>query len=433
MKFHLISLGCPKNTVDSEKLIGNLVSRGLVFSQNIADSELLLINTCGFIKDAKEESLGKIMEVLQLKKDNPKLKVIAFGCLIKRYFDTIKAEIPEIDHVFTFFTGSELDDFIKKPKKAKEVDSQEICGSSIRHLTPPHFGFLKIAEGCDNRCAYCAIPNIRGPFKSHPINKLLLETQNLVDSGAREIILIAQDTTNYGRDIAQKSLLPDLIKEISTFSAIKWIRLQYLHPKRLSPSVIDELFSIPKVLPYFDIPIQHVSDRLLTLMNRGVTKTHLSKLISHIRKNFSEGIIRTTIIIGFPGETRSDFDELISFIERRPFDRLGAFPYSSEEGTTAAKIHPKVPRNIKKERLDELMTLQGLIASERNQKLVGKTFELIVDSVEKDIIHGRTYGDSPEIDLGTSLPNDKQSKPGDFIKVKITAADSYDLTAEKVE
>ncbi|MBF0406831.1 MAG: 30S ribosomal protein S12 methylthiotransferase RimO [Candidatus Riflebacteria bacterium] len=427
MKFHLISLGCPKNTVDSEKLIADLISKGYSYSQEINKSDFVLINTCGFIRDAKEESLEKIMKVVELKKDNPEMKVIVFGCLIKRYFDTIQTEIPEIDHIFTFFTGSELDTILK-PQKQKHS-----CSPKRRYLTLPHVGFLKIAEGCDNRCAYCAIPDIRGPFKSFSIDNLIKEAQELADTGARELIVVAQDTTNYGRDNNAKYLLPELLKEISTISRIKWIRLQYLHPKRLTPAIIDELFSIPKVLQYFDIPFQHVSERILTLMNRGVTKKQLTQIVSHIRKNYPAGTLRTTLIVGFPGETRADFEELINYIERKPFDRLGAFPYSPEEGTPAYKISPKVPNPTRKNRLDELMTLQGLIANEINQKMVGKKYEVIVDRIENDQVFGRTHGDSPEIDLETSFPHDGELLPGDFCTVRITKADSYDLYAEKEE
>ena len=442
MKFHLISLGCPKNTADSEQFVSRLISRGWVWAPDPLGSDILLLNTCGFIKEAKEESLGKIMELLFLKKKRPNLRVVAFGCLLKRYYGEIKNDIPELDFVFDFATEENLLELEKRfsykpsniviqPRVQSVKCSSE--GELGRFFTPRHYGFLKIAEGCDNRCAYCAIPDIRGAFRSRPVEDLVLESEKMAISGVREIIVVAQDTTNFGNDIEGRCLLPELVKEVGKIKGIKWIRLQYLHPKRLKPDLIENVFSAPKVLPYFDIPIQHASTKMLKLMNRGVTKEEITQLLKIIRKQFPESVIRSTFIVGFPGEKEEDFEELTDFIEENRIDRLGAFPYSKEEKTPAASMKGNVPKNEKIRRLDELMTLQQMLIIERNHSLVGKEFTVVVDRVEGKKAFGRTFGDAPEVDNLIGLDYDKTFKPGDFISARILKAEAYDLLAERIK
>lgn len=431
MKFHLISLGCSKNTADSEAIANRFFLRGWQWVDIPEDADLLLINTCGFIRDAKEESINTIIKALGCKSKNPKLKVTAFGCLVKRYHKELYRDIPELDYLFEFLSDDNID-FLTQLSNSKKTTPTEIDYSkSWRFFTPPHIGILKIAEGCSNLCTYCAIPGIRGPFFSRNFGEIIEDAIRLADSGATELSIVAQDTTRFGTDEGNKCQLPELIKELSGIEKIKWLRLHYMHPKGLSEALIDKVFSIAKVLPYFDIPFQHFSDRMLRLMNRKTSPQHIIKLIRHIRKNFRASAIRTTFIVGFPGENEEDFQQLIDFIERFPLDRVGAFAYSTEEGTAAAGIVPKVPAAVKQARLDQLMTLQQLLIEERNRRLVGKKVDLIVDRLDEDgNAFCRTVWDAYEVDNTTVLENiGKKVQPGQIVKAKIWFADAYDFKA----
>jgi ribosomal protein S12 methylthiotransferase len=301
---------------------------------------------------------------------------------------------------------------------------------SWRFFTPPHIGILKIAEGCSNRCSYCAIPGIRGPFNSRHHDDIVADARRLAASGAKEISIVAQDITRYGTDREGRCSLPALVKELSAVEGVEWLRLHYMHPRGLTTRLIDELYSVPKVLPYFDIPFQHISQRLLETMNRHTSPEHLIKLITHIRRQFPESTIRTTFIVGFPGEQKRDFDKLINFIEEYPLDRVGAFAYSEEEGTKAEKLRPQVRPSTRQARLDQLMTLQQLIAGEQNQKLINRAVKVIVDEVLPDRVLARTAGDAYEVDNTTTIIGRPAVKAGDIIEVRITGADSYDFTAE---
>jgi ribosomal protein S12 methylthiotransferase len=430
MKFSLVSLGCNKNTADSEKLAKRLIGHHLVWTNTLADADLVLLNTCGFIKDAKMESLGRMMELIRMKKTNPALKVGAFGCLIKRYHQEIVEKFPELDFLFDFAGPKEIAALVRDLKLPRSLRSNVGGPSPRRLLTPSHYGYLKISEGCDNRCAYCAIPDIRGRFQSFPRAHLVAEARKMAEDGVRELIVVAQDTTNYGRDIPGNGDLLRLVEEIASLRVFPWIRLQYLHPRRLSEEFLEELFRLPTVLPYFDIPFQHVSDHILEKMNRGVTGEYLRHLVSFIRKRFPRAIIRSTFIVGFPGETVDDFEELTDFLDEYPLDRVGAFSYSTEEGTPAEKFRPKVPIREKSRRLDELMTLQQVICLERNRKLLGKTIEVIIDEVFPDHANGRSVGDAPEVDNHFLIRYDKPLCPGQIVRVKITQTDAYDFEAE---
>jgi len=429
MKFHLISLGCTKNTADSELIANHFAAADWSWTEKPELADLILINTCGFIKDAKEESLSTIMENLRIKDSRPGIQVCVFGCLVKRYRAEMLSEIPEIDYLFEFLSEDQLKMLVSLNSNSRLTPDYS---QSWRFFTPAHIGILKIAEGCSNRCSYCAIPGIRGPFHSRPQNDIIEDARKLAASGAKEISVVAQDITRYGTDIKGRCALPELIKELSVIAGIEWLRLHYMHPRGLTPQLIDELYEIPKVLPYFDIPLQHISKRLLEAMNRHTSPEHLIKLIDHIRRHFPDGTIRTTFIVGFPGEQKRDFDRLIDFIEEHPLDRVGAFAYSEEEGTAAEKLRPQVRLSTRQARLDQLMTLQQLIVGEQNQKLINRVVKVIVDEVLPDRVLARTAGDAYEVDNTTTIAGKHDVKPGDIIKVRITGADSYDFTAEMV-
>lgn len=427
MKFHLISLGCSKNTADSEKIANSFVAAGWLWSKEPEQSDLLMINTCGFINDAKEESLRVIMQALSYKQNNPEMKTAVFGCLVRRYHNDISAQIPEIDFLFEFLSEDELKQLTSLGRHRRVTPDYS---QSWRFFTPAHTGILKIAEGCSNRCTYCAIPGIRGPFYSRPEAEILADAEQLAASGAREISIVAQDITRYGTDAGKACQLPALIKKIAALPQVAWIRLHYMHPRGLTKKLISDLYSINKVLPYFDIPFQHISAHLLDAMNRNTTPDHIKGLIEFIRSNYADAAIRTTFIVGFPGEKKSDFQQLIDFIEEYPLDRVGAFMYSAEEGTAAALMRPKVSRPVRQARLDQLMTLQQLIIEERNRRLIGRELEVIIDEIIDHTARARTCFDAYEVDNSTLIENPGKHKPGDLVKVRITAADAYDFKAE---
>lgn len=427
MKFHLLSLGCSKNTADSEFIANRFASSGWVWTAQPDSADLIMINTCGFINDAKEESLARIMDILKLKEARPGIQVCVFGCLVKRYHQEIKGEIPEIDHLFEFLSEEQLNSLIALNRAEKLTPDYS---QSWRFFTPLHIGILKIAEGCSNKCSYCAIPSIRGPFFSRPQAEIIADARQLANSGAREISIVAQDITRYGTDFSNKCELPKLVRALAKIDGISWLRLHYMHPRGLTTDLIDDLFTIDKVLPYFDIPLQHISGRMLDLMNRQTTPKHMIGLIEHIRQNFPESSIRTTFIVGFPGEKKRDFDKLISFIEEYPLDRVGAFAYSEEDGTPAANMNPQVRPSTRQARLDQLMTLQQLVVGEQNQQLKGKVVKVIVDEILADRVLARTTGDAYEVDNTTTIMGKHSLKPGEVIEVRIVAADSYDFTAE---
>lgn len=416
--FHLTTLGCSKNTADSEGVARQLARIGLRWTDRPEQAGVVLINTCGFIKDAKEESLNAIMGLVKLKKTATALKVVVFGCLVKRYRESIAAEIPEIDLLLDFLTEESIERIGNLFPEGENHCDSHAWGN---FFTPKHIGILKIAEGCDNRCAYCAIPSIRGPFRSFPVDQLVEKARTMAIEGVRELSVVAQDTTRFGDE------LETLLQQISLIEELKWVRLHYLHPARVTTGLISRLFNIPKVVPYFDIPFQHVSDRILQLMGRNTSKAHLIELIGRIRAEFPESVIRTTLIVGFPTEMRQEFDELLEFIDEFPIDRLGAFPYSTEEKTPAARFRPKILRNEKMARLDELMTLQQVLAAFRNESMTGKTIDVMIDEVAKDHLKGRSSGDAYEVDNSIRLEYDDAVRPGEIVRAKITGVEAYDL------
>lgn len=423
MKYHIITLGCSKNTADSEDLATRLSSLGWHWVESASNAEIVLINTCGFINDAKEESLAVIMEAVELKTNSSQQALVVFGCLVKRYKAELMAQIPEVDFFFEF-----LDEAAFKKLASFSPHPTGLCSDKRRYFTPKHIGFLKIAEGCNNRCSYCAIPGIRGNFSSYTRDAILKDALHLAESGAKELSIIAQDITKYGTDNSAYGNLADLVSELSQINEIKWIRLHYMHPAGLTPRIIDQLYGIAKVAPYFDIPMQHISQKMLDLMNRHTTKKHMLSLLKHIRSYFAHASIRTTFIVGFSGETKRDFDQLIDFIETHPIDRLGAFAYSREEDTAAYAMRPRVQAGTKTARLDQLMTLQQLLAEEANQRYLGQKLDVMVDRVTENGFEGRTQYDAWEVDNTTTVTGLKRPvAPGEIVPVKITSAGAYDF------
>jgi len=420
-KFAIISLGCSKNLVDSEVFAYLTESAGYSFTVSAEEAELIIVNTCGFIIDAKEESISTILEAADYKVTGNCKKLIVTGCLVKRYFDDVSNLLPEIDEVI------DLKDF-ETFKNIFEVDST----NERKLLTLPHLAYLRVSDGCNNRCSYCAIPDIRGDLASVPIEELVSSAKELVSKGVREIILTAQDTAQYGVDLYGKQKLSDLLHELHKIEELQWIRILYLHPAHITSKLIDTISELTKVCNYFEIPIQHINDEILASMNRKVTKKRIIDIISEIRVKIPDAVIRTTLITGYPGETEEKYQELKDFIITTKFERLGAFSYSREEDTPAFDLTDQVDEEIAELRKDELMQIQQDISEEFLAGLVGKEIDVIIDkvsNVESFAYEGRSYFDSPEID-GIVFITVGNAEIGNIVKVKIIDAWEYDLVAE---
>lgn len=423
-KFAVISLGCSKNLVDSEVFAYITESAGYTLTEEIQEAQVIIVNTCGFILDAKEESISTILEAADLKKFGECEKLIVTGCLVKRYFDDIKNSFPEIDEVI------QLKDF-NALKKVFEISSTE----DRKLLTLPHFAYLRVSDGCNNHCSYCAIPAIRGQLKSIPLETLVSNTQAFVAKGVKEIILTAQDTAQYGVDIYGEQKLPELLQQLNNIKDLDWIRILYLHPAHINSELIDTIAKLPKVCKYFEIPIQHINNEILGSMNRKVTKEKIINIISEIRLKIPDAVIRTTLITGYPGETEDRFNELKEFVTDMKFERLGAFAYSKEEDTPAYDLKPQVSEEIAEQRKDELMQIQQDISEEFLAGLVGKKISIIIDkksSEENFLFEGRSYFDSPEID-GVVFITEGKGKIGDIVEVEIIDAWEYDLIGKIVK
>ena len=418
-KYHLISLGCPKNLVDSEKFASIIEANGYTYSQNPEDAQVIIVNTCGFILDAKEESVDTILSAAEYKTKGKCEKLIVTGCLVKRYLDDLQKALPEVDNFvqlkdFKAFANI----FYGKYREERKI------------LTPSHYAYIRIADGCDNRCSYCAIPDIRGHLTSQPLEKIISEANRLADAGIKELIITAQDTTLYGVDLYKKPMLNELLNELNKIEKIKWIRLLYLHPAHLKEDMIKTISSLDKVCNYFDIPLQHINNGILKSMNRHINKEKIIEVLDKIKEYAPDSVIRTTFIVGYPNETEKAFEELKEFIIERRFNKLGVFTYSKEEGTPAYKLKDTVPQNIAMDRKDELMSIQQEISTELMQNYVGKTMDVIIENYNDEVgsYEARTKFDAPEID-GKVFINAKNLKIGDMIKVKITDSWEYDLTA----
>lgn len=431
MKVGFVSLGCSKNLVDTEKTIGIFKSNEYEIVNNPKEAEIIVINTCGFIESAKEEAINTILEMAEYKKKKCKY-LIAMGCLVERYKDELEKALPEVDLFIKYseynFLWEQIENLLgdnKNKEKYKEFDKVEDRVIS----TGDNFAYLKIADGCSNRCTYCAIPYIRGPQISRKMEDIMKETEKLVEEGYKELILIAQDTTKYGIDIYGKPRLAELLQELCKLEKLHWIRFLYAYPETIDDELIKVVKENDKICKYFDIPIQHISDTVLKRMNRQSNGKTIRNLIQKLRKEIPEVVIRTTVMVGFPGETKEDFEELYDFLKEARFDKLGCFAYSKEDGTPAARIKEQIHPMTKKSRYNKIMRMQQEISKENLKKQIGRNVEILIEdkSFDGKIYVGRTYMDVPEIDGITYINTDKELQIGDFIKGKIIDVSNYDL------
>lgn len=424
-KINIITLGCAKNLFDSEIIINQLKNNDfdVHHNANLDQAPIVIINTCGFIGPAKEESVQTILQCTAAKKEGIIKKVYVAGCLSHRYKEDLKKEIPEVDAYFG------TSDFQRILKTLKADYKKELVGERIL-TTPGHYAYLKISEGCDRPCSFCAIPLMRGKHKSFPIEHLVKQAQTLANQGVKELLIIAQDSTYYGLDLYGERKLAELLKQLSKVDGIEWIRLHYAYPGGFPLDVLDVINESPKICKYIDIPLQHISDSILKSMRRGTTKKRTYELLETIKKRIPGIAIRTTLITGYPGETDHDFEELLSFVKEIEFDRLGVFTYSHEEGTHAFSLKDDVPEKVKSERCNIIMETQQNISLKKNKSLIDHTINVMIDLIEKDHIIGRTEKDSPEIDnevIFSKIQNNSNLTPGMIVPVRITDAEPYDL------
>lgn len=436
MKIYFDTLGCPKNFYDTDAAKYLLETEGYTMTDDPEDSDVIIVNTCGFIDDAKRESIQRILELADSKED--KQKLVVSGCLPKRFASDLKEEMPEVDLFIGVNEYGRLPELLKEMPKTK-VDISETYDSFLPFLKRdlgehPYSATLKIAEGCDNRCAYCAIPYIRGGYRSKKKEDVLEEARYLASSGVKELILIAEDLTNYGTDIYDSYRLADLLRELVKVDGIEWIRLMYCYEDRITDDLISVMAKEPKICHYIDVPIQHSSDKVLKEMRRRSTGESIRTTMAKLRKAIPDITIRTTLIVGFPGETDEDFADLMDFVRTQKFQRLGVFSYSQEEGTPAGDREDQIPEDIKQERLDMVMMAQMEISNEHNAALVGRTLKVMVDSSEEDGSYvGRTMYDAPEIDDSVLFTSRRDLRPGDIVNVLIEDAFDYDLTGTETE
>ena len=430
-KIFLMSLGCPRNLVDSERLLGILEDKGFQIIENIEEANIAIVNTCGFIQDAKEESISYILQIVELKKEKKIDKIIVVGCLTQRYPEEFSKEIKEIDAIFGVINNENINrilDFLSKKTTDKNLDNIDYNKRKI--LTLPHSVYIKIQEGCSNRCSYCIIPQLKGKCKSKTIEDIINEINIIKKTkSVKEIILIGQDTTSFGYDRNNKNDLINLLNLISPLIKDKWIKLLYTHPAHFTKELINVIKNQENICKYIDLPIQHINNRILKKMNRLITKEQIIDLINDIRKKIKNVAIRTSIIVGFPGETEEEFNELLCFLEQIKFERLGVFLYSCEEGTIAYNFKDQVSEKVKKQRFEKIMQLQQKISYDNNGKFINKTIKVLVEEKNGDLYVGRSEIDAPEVD-GVVYIKGNNLKIGDFVNVKITDFMEYDLYGE---
>ena len=441
MKILFISLGCDKNLVDSEVMLKLLEEKGYQFTDDETEADVIVINTCCFIGDAKEESVNTILEMAEYRKSGSCKALIVTGCLAQRYQKEILDEIEEVDAVL----GTASYDAVAEAVEKALGGQKELRFESIDRLVPDqggrvlttggHYAYLKIAEGCDKRCTYCIIPKLRGHFRSVPEEQLLAEAQRLADQGVKELILVAQETTVYGVDLYGEKRLPQLLTKLARIPGIRWIRVQYCYPEEITEELIQVIKNEPKVCHYLDLPIQHASDRILKRMGRRTTQADLRRIIGRLREEIPDICLRTTLISGFPGETEDDHEELMRFVDDCEFDRLGVFPYSAEEDTPAASMPDQIPEEVKEERRAELMELQQEIAFEKAEEMAGRELTVMIEGkvADENAYVGRTYKDAPGVDGYLFLNTDETLMSGDFARVRVTGALEYDLIGELIE
>ncbi len=438
MNILFISLGCDKNLVDSEQMLGLLTQKGFTLTDDETQADVIVINTCCFIHDAKEESIQNILEMAEYRKSGNCKALIVTGCLAQRYKQEIIDEIKEVDAVIGTTAHDEIFDVIEKVLAGqKELDIQDVdrlveIDAKRVVTTGGHYAHLKIAEGCDKHCTYCIIPKIRGNYRSVPMERLLKEAQDLADQGVKELILVAQETTLYGTDIYGKKSLHILLKKLCEIKGIRWIRVLYCYPEEIYDELIETIRDEKKICHYLDLPIQHASDRILKRMGRRTTRAQLEEIIGKLRKEIPDIALRTTLITGFPGETQEDHEELMAFVDEMEFDRLGVFTYSQEEDTPAATMEDQIDEEIKKDRQEELMELQQEVSLDKNEEKIGRTMFAMVEGYlsDENVYVARTYADAPGIDGYLFIDTAETLMSGDFAKVKITGALEYDLTGE---
>lgn len=440
LKIALESLGCSKNLVDAEIMMGILNRKGYKLVGDFSDADIIIVNTCGFIESAKQESIDTILDLAQYKTTGNLKILIVTGCLAQRYAEELKNEIPEIDAIVGTGSYQNIDDIINGLKEEKQIVSLNDIEFAFneelpRYIsTPSHMAYLKIGEGCDNHCTYCIIPKLRGKYRSRKMEDIVKEAKELASRGVKEVVVIAQDTTKYGCDIYGKEMLPELLEELAKIEGFKWIRIMYSYPESITEELVKVIKKYDNICNYFDMPIQHASNKILKLMNRRTTKEDILSKIEMIRTHIPNATIRTTIIVGFPGETEEDFKEVIDFAQKVKFDRLGAFAYSREEDTAADKLPNHLEEDIKVERRDALMLVQQEISQELNAAKVGNVYEVLIEEqVEDKVYIGRTQGDAEEIDSIVYVKSKDQLNTGDFVKVKTNNALEYDLMGDVID
>lgn len=447
MKIGVVSLGCPKNLVDSETMLGLIHEEKYEITNDPSEAEIIIVNTCGFIESAKEESINTILQMAEYKKSGSCKYIIVTGCLSQRYAEELFSELPEADAIAGVEVYDEIGSIIKRVMNGERFIMLERSKPDVIYTsketflpriltTPSYTAYLKIAEGCDNCCSYCAIPKIRGPYRSKPMEQVLKEAKALADNGVKELIVVAQDTTRYGEDLpGGKLLLADLLKELNKIESLKWIRVMYCYPNNFTNELIETFASLDKVCKYVDLPLQHASNRLLASMNRYDTREEVETLLAKLRKRIPGIVIRTTFIVGFPGETDADFEELKEFVEQQRFENAGVFAYSQEEGTVAGAMPNQIPDEIKQERYHELMALQAQISEEIHKDTEGQTLEVLVEGIEEDgsgLHYGRSYREAPDIDGLVFIENPGDIKPGCFVKVNILQGFTYESVGERI-
>lgn len=447
MKIGVVSLGCPKNLVDSETMLGLIHEENYEITNDPSEAEIIIVNTCGFIESAKEESINTILQMAEYKKSGSCKYIIVTGCLSQRYAEELFNELPEADAIAGVEVYDEIGSIIKRVMNGERFIMLERSKPDVIYTsketflpriltTPSYTAYLKIAEGCDNCCSYCAIPKIRGPYRSKPMEHVLKEAKALADNGVKELIVVAQDTNRYGEDLPEgKLLLADLLKELNKIESLKWIRVMYCYPNNFTDELIEAFATLDKVCKYVDLPLQHASNRLLASMNRYDTREEVETLLAKLRKRIPGIVIRTTFIVGFPGETDADFEELKDFVERQRFENAGVFAYSQEEGTVAGAMPNQIPDEIKQERYHELMALQAQISEEIHKDTEGQTLEVLVEGIEEDgsgLHYGRSYREAPDIDGLVFIENPGDIKPGCFVKVNILQGFTYESVGERI-
>ena len=438
MKILFISLGCDKNLVDTEMMLGMLTQRGHSITDDESEADVVVINTCCFINDAKEESINTILEMAELRKSGEIKALIVTGCLAQRYKEEIQTEIPEVDEILGTTAIDAIADSIDEVLKGcshnhiEDINRKPVYDKKRIVTTGGHYAYLKIAEGCDKHCSYCIIPKVRGNYRSIPMESLIKEAKDLVEFGAKEIILVAQETTLYGKDIYGEKKLPELLRELCKILGLYWIRILYCYPEEITDELIETIRSEEKICNYLDIPIQHASDKILKRMGRRTDQKELRDIISKLRSKIPDICLRTTLITGFPGETKEDHEELLCFVNEMEFDRLGVFTYSPEEDTPAALFEDQIDEEVKKDRQADIMELQQEIAFDKAEEMVGRTVLAMIEGKVPDehAYVARTYKDAPNVDGFLFIQTSEELMTGDFVRAKITGSYEYDLIGE---